>query len=833
MRLVILDPNLVDTHGHHALYNRLLAGEVVARGCEAVILGNRRFVGSRLDGTDVFPLLETTAYAQVSDDPVFGPYENAEAGNDAVFAEMSELPSDFFRRSDLVVAHTVSHITLLGLINWIATLPPTSSPCFCILLMLPSGLAVDEDGAPTELFDPAAAQVYQKAFRRVREKDLDVTFMASGAQHAKQFSALFGEDIPSHALLTAFDASPVECQPDPKRTLLYAGDAKMNKGLGALPDLISAICPLNLDMVFHIHANPGPAWGPALDVVAALREMAPNHQNLDLELSALDGPTYGGLLASSGIILLPYDADEYRYKSSGVVWEAICSESHLVVPAGTWLEAECRYWGAAFETYEYTEPAAKAAALAQAIENFEARRADAVAAARRFGFRNGIKALVDQLADLWVSRPASLTSSEQPRMHAQPLGLNLNAEVLSGDGWRELEYYQGAPARWTGAQVEMEVSAPAIGNWALSFRGPFYNSVSQLWRTRLEVDGSEIPLRVEWRKDGGWVLTGVLWESRADRPARRVSLIVDSARLKPPENRELGLLVSSFELYEAPLSLLEVANKDATPQDDGWTAALRHGRWRSKGPPPIGAVLAFEISEDLSEAGARQVEVLINGKPQRLRFARDLKWSAQADPGPLEGMIDCEIILPERARVKMLGFVAGPEEHAIYDAPSLPVSTGAVKDSMDAPTRAKAAMTSHWDCAALENFETVSICNLHVSGFSHGKRQFDDFYLKLLCGEGYVALELSEQDGAFQILDAPDPEVVRNTEWGASVTIFASPEGELKDLEIDRLARNSGPLMQLLKELPEGVRSSGLSGDEMQKWSSVANTMARLATVTD
>jgi len=654
MRLVVLDPNLDHTHGHHALYDRLLAREATRRGCEAVIIGNRKLGQDHLDEIPVLPVLETTCYQWYSQDPVFGAYDDVEQGNNAVFNELSALPSDFFRSSDLVVVHTVSQITLTGLISWIATLPVSAAPQFCIFLMLPSGIGLDEQGQ-IDLVNPAWALAYREAFRRAKALPHDIMFFGSGHQHAREFAALSGIDITSHAILTSFDETPISGEIEEDKVLLFAGDAKMNKGLGQLPDLIETVCPASPDLRFVVHANPGAAWGEAVAVVDRLREIAPAHPNLDLRLSALSSEDYVTLLTSSAISTLCYDPDEYRRKSSGVVWESIASKSQLVVPKDTWLERECLFWKAPHVAYAKSTPASIARALTQVIRSYAKNRGKAAAAAERFAAANGVKAMFDQIADFWVARSDSFLSQS-----AQ--SITLSASDFGDDGWYGVEEVDGKKLRWGSDACVLQLPGLGLGTWTLTLSGPFCFDKEQLEKATIDIDGQPCPITYTLNDSNAWTLSVSFEETRIDMPRRSMSIRPKWTNSSAEDPRSLGLLAEAITIKEssagprAASGQFLPASDMETPDADGWTAALSHGRWVADMKQSLqDCVIAFCVEGSVSPDDIQAAILLLNGQPAVPRLARDEDWKMQIFlPGTasVDGKMELDIVMPVPARIQ-------------------------------------------------------------------------------------------------------------------------------------------------------------------------------------
>ena len=98
---------------------------------------------------------------------------------------------------------------------------------------------------------------------------------------------------------------------------------------------------------------------------------------------------FQALVHSADIVLLPYDSDLYRRRSSGILVQALAAGCPVIVPAQSWLAGQPAP-GAALE---YDTPAELAAAARRAIEEWPAlKRAategaqawDGTAAAARF-----------------------------------------------------------------------------------------------------------------------------------------------------------------------------------------------------------------------------------------------------------------------------------------------------------------------------------------------------------------------------------------------------------------------------------------------------------------
>ncbi|MCB1342349.1 MAG: hypothetical protein KDK24_15035 [Pseudooceanicola sp.] len=831
MRLILLDNNLDHKHGHHGLYDRVIGGEAVRRGMEALVIGHRRFGEDRIGDLTVHPLLETTSYRAFSKDPVFAAYDDVEMGNRAIFSELMALPRDFFGRGDACLVHTCSHITVMGLVTWIDALPAARRPDLTIFLMLPSGVGFDGEGA-LDMVDPPIALAYREAFRRAKASEAAITFLATGHQHAREFSALAGWEISSHPLLSAFDECRSEAAVIPEQVLLFAGDAKMNKGLGLLPEVIERVCPAFPGHRFVIHANPGAAWGEALKVIARLQALAGEHANLDLRLASLDAQAYADLLTASAVVLLPYDPAEYRRKSSGVVWEAIASASALVVPEATWLAAECAHWEAGFATFRGNDGASAAEALTGLLQG-PSLRPRAEAAARRFAAANGVKALVDVLADRW----AGLAVAPAERAQARRIG----AAEFRGKGWHDAETVDGAAVRWSAKAAEVAAVLPGLGLWTLRLTGLRCQDEAQLQSARLTVDGREVPVRHALGRDGAWSLTCTWREARADLPVRVLGLRLGWTR-SGGDPRELGLLATGLEIEESVEDrsrvavLVEPVSDDEAAGADGWTAPLTAGRWSIETRGGMDGVVGL-LLDDPAEDHAAGLRAFCNGQPLEARRMRTEKgWLIQPMlPRALVragAKAEIQLVLAAPARVLMQQAVwqsgaALPEapvqrtETARPVAPPRPVLAAA-------PRRRTGA---RWSCSQVQDVGSATFANLRVTGAVFGNRVLSDFHIKLFRSDTFFAVELRERDGAFQLLRDPDPAHVHKDDWGAAITLFTDPEGRCTGARPGDIAADVSALLAILDEMPEGVATCDLP--KAESWRGAAATLAGLAQVAD
>ena len=538
MVLVILDPNLDGPAGHHLAYDLAIAREALARGQAATIVANRRFPATEVEGVRVLPHFTATTYAVRHADPVTGAADDWRHFNDLLLAELQLLPRSLTPPEAAVLAPTVTENHLAGYLGWMKAFDPLEAPLFLVHLMFPSGVTLDAAGAPV-VEEPLRALFYRLAERLAREPGPEVHLFASGLQHAAEYGALFGRPVPAHPL-------PIRPLPDRQaagcegRVLVFAGDARADKGITLLPRLLPALAAAHPDRGFVAHVNAETAWGEAKPAADALAALGGTRPNIEVMTGRLPPEAYAALLRSVGLMVFPYDPGLYRRKSSGILWEAVSLGTPVVVPAGTWLENEARHWGAGHVAHAAHAPEAIAAAVAEALARLSELAAVSAAAAERYRAANGAAALLDQIAALWVRHQAAASLLARPGIMA------LEIDRLEA-GWHQPETLEGQPIRWSQQEPEIAFDWPFETPWELELTLLAYFGAEQL--ERAQVEGNTGPVTLTWAREG----RGARLILRGAGPGRARPRVALRLRLpytyRPPnERRDLGVLVTAMRI---------------------------------------------------------------------------------------------------------------------------------------------------------------------------------------------------------------------------------------------------------------------------------------------
>ena len=855
MRVVIIDPNLVGTHGHHAVYDHVICAEANRRKIPSFVICNTRFTESSLNGIPVLPLLTTTCYDEASHDPLFASFDNVELGNQGTFQDLSKIPPDLLQTTDLVLFPTVSHTTLLGVVSWLASLPEARRPTVCIQLMFPSGVTVKAHEKPW-IHDAAAALGYRQAWRVVKDARLDVTFFATGQQIAQGFTVLFKTPIPSHALISSFDQTPHEAAPDANVVLLSAGDAKINKGLALLPEVISRVVPQYPKIRFVLHANPATAIAAETSVIARIKSMAGAHPNLDLRFSPLSPGDYVKLISSAGVAFLTYDPVEYAHKSSGIAWEAIGAGSVLVVSAQSWLETEARLCGAAHESFAPYTAKAAITALKKVLEDLPSRQEQALQAARRLRAANGVKVLFDQIADHWAQTVSRLGI----RVFAP---FSIQCEDFSNEGWLPPEKYAGLNVRWGNECPSVPVSFPAAGDWRITLLGPHLYGPEQAEKAVLLVDGQALPTTGQM-VEVGWQVSARFAETAIEPPERRIQLMLPWTHGRPIDPWRYGVMVHRIDISpeDRPAAIQATRIESTSPNLDvapgAFSDPLTYAALKLRADPRQSCLLSFDMPAGTPPDAARGVSAFLNGQSLAVDVVKETEWRCQILlPGrELRHAFthDLDLVFGTATQIRLTG-IAPRDPVRTGPPPVVPPATAAFglpagldhRASQPATPSALRAPSSADDTSTTVKFHAVSIVELHdtpgfrflniaLKGAVINGVELGLLYFKLLQGDQFIAIELREHEGAFQLLDQVSGISLTTDIHDRCIKIFYDRDGNLRSAPLSQLANNATRLSAMLAALPhlvtEAAKTFAKAPLDLADWKMAAENIA-LCTVTE
>ncbi len=406
MEIILLDNGLSrrSQHSYHlllkvgqilsqrAILHRIFGAKRMQREVAADIGAHPHFRCSLYRGS-LPPLVEllprASAYlgAFLRKDPVFYSEQATWHRHNEIYAQdLARLPSDVWRRENLVVLPAVSQNELHGLIRHLLSLPRQDLPkVVCQLMFTPNWTPWNRNGV-------LGADFYRKAFQLGEAlTGQKLFFTTENEALAEVYRRDFG--IKTRLLPVPFGiARSPEAAGDVIR-LGFFGYSKTEKGFHLLPEAIALCQARGLPVTFVVQIQHD-HWEK--ETIAAERRLR-RLPGIELIEGTMDSMAYAQKTNAVDVTLLPYDPERFGPRGSGLFTEAVAA-GRPIIAAGGIFAATCIECGEAegeiFAPYDSTS-------LADAIERLLPRlaacRARAAQQAEAFARRHSGEAYVDAL----------------------------------------------------------------------------------------------------------------------------------------------------------------------------------------------------------------------------------------------------------------------------------------------------------------------------------------------------------------------------------------------------------------------------------------------------
>lgn len=377
-RLIIVDQGLRQLGGHHAEYSLSVASRAAPRR-PVVILAHHRCSLDAPAGVRIVPTFRFE-WMQAQRSPVAAAFDPAVSFNPCLFLSdlRAGLASVGATAADHVFIHTIGFDEIGDLLTMVMTSERWQLPVFHILLRR------DLDEIGEELGRRERFCAYVRAFAGLGYWPDRVRFYADTGQLSAHYAAETG--VPFATLPIPFDeaaaarALAAGAYRDPERPVVvgYLGNAREEKGYHLLPEVAVAL---------REHRAGGKAVLRLHSVLGEARMLESRRQlewfqdpTIELINRPLSGEEYYRELGEMDVVLLPYLAERYRRRSSGIFAQAVATGKIVVVPRGTTMLRWAEELGLA-GCIPYDGPADLPAAVATAID----RSGELHGAARRSG----------------------------------------------------------------------------------------------------------------------------------------------------------------------------------------------------------------------------------------------------------------------------------------------------------------------------------------------------------------------------------------------------------------------------------------------------------------
>jgi hypothetical protein len=326
MRVMILDPWLFQTSGHHLAVSLLLARTAENQGHVAQVFGNKQLP----------ELVLSVPVHRVFDNNPYSPTDGHELASTYLFTQENELvertlksvlPPAKVQAGDVFIVHTTMIDHLVGYYRWFRWLN-RKDVALRMLLRYPPGYPRDRYRALESGLARFALQLWADAPGAVG-------FFSDVDGLSAHYTELSGLAFTTTPIAVEFFGTGVTARaPAGKRPLtwVFGGDARTEKGLGLLPQALPGYLKRYPNDTFRIQTfSADPQVLEALNSFGSCIEIIPR---------TLHGQDYLNHLASGDAVLLPYNPQRYWMRSSHILIEALGMGRGVVVSPDTWMSDE-------------------------------------------------------------------------------------------------------------------------------------------------------------------------------------------------------------------------------------------------------------------------------------------------------------------------------------------------------------------------------------------------------------------------------------------------------------------------------------------------------------
>lgn len=330
MKVVLLDPGLLNRHGHHFHTDLAIYHALEMRGLKPIVLGNRDVEPGIKSAMPVRPVFRATAYPDRDGFLQDGFRSTFDSFNQWVAEDLEATELEQLTEDDLIIVPTVRNIHLDGVFHWYTRLPEPR-PRICLRLMFTPVLRTHPDDWDVAV---ALSKAQLQRWKTVPEDRL--ILVAETEELSDYFDRLCGLRASVFPLIVRYPAidgrASANLGQDLPRRFAFVGEARKEKGAHLLPEAFKDLFRLHPEA--HLTVQTSCLFDVNAGFVDELNQLSPRVSLLGDVLSA---EAYDDAIESADVMLLPYDAEQYRLRTSLIFLEAVGAGKPVLVSPDTWM----------------------------------------------------------------------------------------------------------------------------------------------------------------------------------------------------------------------------------------------------------------------------------------------------------------------------------------------------------------------------------------------------------------------------------------------------------------------------------------------------------------
>jgi glycosyltransferase involved in cell wall biosynthesis len=314
-KVIVLDPALIDSSGHHAEFAQMLTAELAPR-YDVAVYSNFRLRTRLAIRVRAQPIFHESFY--VMDWTQEFPWGK----------ELAKVNFDDLFPSTIVVVHTATLPQLSGLSKWFAALPAEHRPKLFLQFQHPLEHGIkDETNWPRAISLARQAVGLMAAIGTVRLASNCRSLAEHVSQRLDQRCAVMPLPIRWPNMRQA--------TPAPLAEFGFFGGLRREKGAAIIAAAVPRFLAAHPDARFIIHAAAG---GTEREDAVRILE---THPQVELIHAVFPKKTdYFEHFLKVDCCLLPYDPAAYAVRTSGILFEALGLGRMIITTRGSWMEAE-------------------------------------------------------------------------------------------------------------------------------------------------------------------------------------------------------------------------------------------------------------------------------------------------------------------------------------------------------------------------------------------------------------------------------------------------------------------------------------------------------------
>jgi glycosyltransferase involved in cell wall biosynthesis len=377
--------------GHFLLETRAWRRAVEADGLQWRGFGHARLNAQTASAAGVTALFPYAPKSVIDADPLSREitdllYFSEHFANAAVL--MSEIGAN-----DLAVIEFADAALIYGCARWLRQLPQERRPYLAVIVHVPDD-AWQVDRAKNELSGPIATWRFAINQLKAVLPANKFTIAAIDARLAHFLSNILQHPVKTTPLVSWFDPNVLNDSVDASYDVLIAGGMRLDKG----SDLVVA--------VLQALREDGAAHRISLQVdgadharILTERIGPPGQMKIDVAVGPLSDVDYIARLSQSKVVLLPYRAEKYAVRGSGVAAEAFGYGVPIVAPANSWMSDRLGEGCGSGSAFHHFEPRHIAEAARTVLANWDAFHQSAKKAAPSWRQNNSAEVALRKIRD--------------------------------------------------------------------------------------------------------------------------------------------------------------------------------------------------------------------------------------------------------------------------------------------------------------------------------------------------------------------------------------------------------------------------------------------------